>query len=225
MLNSNKLFKYIAKVAKQNYKIINFIGYVFLISTSLYLLYLLIHFQSVAPQQNINIISKTIASVWAFLLAYILIFYSPVTRDLTRFSQGKILLLSRLARLLGIFYLLTIPFLINDTLEIAASDRDIYFREIKEQTIELKQFEELLTEAIDFSGINEPQIKIDYPEKLRERIIKILQNRQLKVIDNLNEKLQTKRNHLIKTTSKLIIGAILAGVCSILIWRWRSIVN
>lgn len=227
----NKASEYvtIATEAKnQIAKNINLVGYVMLILTLLDLGFLLIHPQFFNPQWQMNTMGKTIETVWAALLGFILIFYRPQAERIKLQELRKLSILSWVALFLGIFYLITIPFLIVDARKISVNDRNIHAQQIELETAQLKQFEQKLIGASDANLTNFLQpnslanLKIDSPEKLRDKLIKTIKDKQQEIIHKFDKQLQSKRNKLMKITSKWIIGAIVGGVSFILVWKWTK---
>ena len=213
---------------RDNTKIINLVGYVFLILTFLDLVHLLIHPQFFNPQWEMRTMGKTIETVWAILLGFILIFYRSPDRSIKLQELQNLSRLSWLALFLGIFYLLMIPLLANDARIIAKNNRIQSQQQIQQQTLQFKQFEQKLTNSSDakltqfLQPNNSQKFSIESPEKLRDKLINSVREKRDRIEKQLNKQLQAKQINLIKITIKWMIGAIISGVSFILMWKWTK---
>lgn len=218
-----------ARQERDNTKIINLVGYVFLILTLLDIVFLLIHPQFFNPQWEMKTMGRTIESVWAILLGFILIFYRPKIFSIKLQQLKHLYRLSWLALFLGIFYLLTIPLLVNDARIIAKNNRIQSQKQIYQQTLQLNQFEQKLNRSSDANltqflqpNNSSQQVAIESPEKLRDKLTKTVREKREKIEKQLSDRLRSQQMNLIKITFKWSIGAIIAGTSLILMWKWTK---
>ncbi|MDJ0724335.1 MAG: HpsJ family protein [Prochloraceae cyanobacterium] len=218
----------LAERERERAKIINLVGYVFVILTLLDLGYLLIHPQFFNPQWEMRTIGKAIETVWAILLGFLLIFHLPETTSIKPQKFKQLSRLSWLAFAIGIIYLLMIPMLGNNARIIAKNNRAQSIQLIERKTLQFKQFEQKLSGTSNANLAQFLQFKesdkmtIKSPEKLRKKLIKDVRGKREKIENQLKKQLLIKQKNLIKVTLKWTIGAIISGVSFIMMWKWTK---
>jgi arsenate reductase-like glutaredoxin family protein len=217
-------------IAQKSSLIINLVGYTILGLIFLDYIELFIPPKFFNPVWEFETIGKMVETAWAPLLGFVLIFYRR-NNEIIKIGQLKILLLfSRLALVLGVIYLITVPLLISDSLRIQQSDRTQFNRQIELQNQQAEQIKDRLNQInetqfsklLQAQGQQIPDLNSSSPEELKEKLFNQLQQNQDLVNSKVTTAMKQRQQTLWKSTCKWAIGGILAGVSLIFVARYTN---
>lgn len=136
--------------------------------------------------------------------------------------------LSWMALALGILFLLLIPLGINNTLRINNINNIQANNQLSQRLTQLQQINEQLNQATSAEAINKlfnnlnvkgRPPEINSPEALKSRVISEINTAQKQVQTNTEVARKSQQLNLLKSSVKWNLGALIAGVLFIYIWK------
>jgi hypothetical protein len=215
-------------------KALNFlpwVGYLLLILTFLDYAFLLIPPNFFNPSWELNIIGSFVENVWAPLLGFLLIFSRPTGTKIKGKELKLLTWLSRLILALAVFYFLTVPLIISNTIRMQSR----YFSEFKVQVEEQKIKADNLEQQLN--KLPEDQLKvlfqenqggqgfspsIDTSQPLRKQLLNQLKHERQKGFKQVETAYKKQKMNLLKNIVKWNISAIISGVLFVILWRYTS---
>lgn len=213
-------------VEQRSTHIINLVGYVILLLTLLDYGFLLVSKEVFNPTWAYNTVGNLVENVWGLLLGFLLIFYRR-DQDLIKASEFKLLsFLSWFVLVVGISYFLIVPIIVGNAVRIHRGGQADMISQVEMQTTQLEAYSQQLNQATpeqlntllqDFQQT--ANIKVSSVEQLKSNLINRAKQQQAEAKQELLTKFSQQKSSLLKTTLKWSIGAIISGVCFILIWQ------
>ena len=214
----------------QAFKFIHLFGYVILIFMVIDYAALLFPPQFFNPNWELNTIGRIIESVYVTLLGFMLVFFRPEKQSIKRSELRILSLFSWLALFLGIICFLFAPLLISNSLRINSSNQTKINLQLTNQRQQVEQVK------LQVNNLNEAQlqnlwlrnqpnyaanINISAAEKKQQLTDKLKSNEQASR-QQLQQRLKNNQRSLFKMTFKWVLGAILAGVTFISLWKYTE---
>ena len=215
----------IAVEQKSTY-IINLVGYVMLFLVLLDYGFLLASKQVFEPTWAYNTVGNLVENVWGLLLGFLLIFYRR-DQDLIKPTEFRLLsFLSWFVLVIGISYFLIIPIIAGNAVRIYRGEQAQMMNQVNVQNSQVQQYSQQLNQAspeqLDNLLQNYQQtsdIKVTSIQQLKSNLLDQAKQKQAVAKQELLTKFSQQKSSLLKTTVKWSIGAIISGVCFILIWK------
>lgn len=213
-------------VEQDSTHIINLVGYIILFLTLLDYGFLLASSQVFDPSWAYNTSGSLVENVWGFLLGFLLIFYRR-DQDVIKPIEFKFLsFLSWFILLIGISYFLIVPVILGNSFRLHRANSAQVTSQVSLQNSQVEQYAQQLQQATpeqlnillqryqqtgDATAASAPQLKAS--------LIDLVKQQQSAAKQELQTQLTQQKKSLLKTTTKWSIGAIVSGVCFILIWK------
>lgn len=214
-------------VTSQTSRLIQAVGYIVLGLSFIEYLLFFIPPQFFNPNWEFTTMGKMIELIWAPLLGFAFIFYRPQGSSISLWEKRFLSVLSWLALLIGIVYLLMIPLLTVNGFRINRNLTAQYNTQLTAQTDQVAQIKQQIEQAKDedlkrlLSQAN-PQIEVNSPE-IKQDLITSLEAQQEQAKAQSEAVLKQQQKNLLKNGAKFGIGAILSVVAFFMIWsysRW-----
>ena len=213
-------------VEQRSTRVINLVGYVMLFLVLLDDGFLLASKQVFEPGFAYNTGGNLVENVWGLLLGFLLIFYRR-DQDLIKPIEFRLLsFLSWFVLVIGISYFLIIPIIVGNAVRIHRVEQAQMMNQVNVQNSQVQQYSQQLNQAspeqLDNLLQNYQQttnIKVTSIQQLESNLIEQAKQKQAAAKQELLTKFSQQKASLFKTTVKWSIGAIISGVCFILIWR------
>ncbi len=220
------------EIERRSTKIINLVGYVILLLILLDYGFLLISSQLFDPIWAYNTAGKLVENVWGLLLGLILIFYRR-DQDVVKPKESFFLkIISWLTLLAGISYFLITPVIIGNGFRIYRSNQAQLTGQINLQKTQVEQYTQQLEGANkqQLSSLlqrytveeNTSEITANSADKIKDNLLSEVKKQQVQAEQQLQTEFGRKRSSLLQTTTKWSIGAIVSGMCFVLIWRYTQ---
>ncbi len=213
-------------VEQRSTHIINLVGYVMLFLVLLDYGFLLASKQVFEPIFAYNTGGNLVENVWGLFLGFLLIFYRR-DQDLIKPTEFRLLsFLSWFVLVIGISYFLIIPIIVGNAVRIHRVEQAQMMNQVDVQNSQVQQYSQQLNQAgpeqLDNLLQNYQQttdIKVTSVQQLKSNLIDQAKQKQAAAKQELLTKFSQQKASLFKTTVKWSIGAIISGVCFILIWK------
>ena len=214
----------------QAFKFVHLLGYVILVMMAIDYAALLFPPQFFNPNWELNTIGRIIESIYVTLLGFMLVFLRPEKQSIKRSELRILSLFSWLALLLGIICCLFAPLLISNSLRINSNNQTNLNLQLTNQRQQIEQVE------LQIDSLNEAQlqnlwqrnqsnsaanINISAAEKKQQLTNKLNSSEQANR-QQLQQTLKNQQRSLFKMTFKWVLGAILAGITFISLWRYTE---
>ena len=216
-------------IERRSTRIINLVGYVILFLVLLDYGFLLISSQIFDPTWAYNTAGRLVENVWGILLALILVFYRR-DQDIIKPKESFLLkLTSWLTLAVGIGYFLIAPIILGNGLRIHRGNYSQFVSQVDLQKTQVQQYSQQLQQANEGQlrsllqrytvGQNTSGITANSAEQIKSNILAEVEKQQVQAREQLQQEFNSKKTSLLGTTVKWSIGAIISGVCLVLIWR------
>lgn len=185
----------------------------------------LVPLQLFNPTWEYQTIGALVERVPVTLLGFALSFYNGV-QDRSKLERVFLNLLSFIALLVGILFLLVIPLLVGDSIRVNQQNYARLSAQTAQQTNQLTQLEQRIsaTSATDLAeeaarlGLETDAATSTNPEALKSRLLNELTTRKQQVEQAREASWQSQRFNLMKTTLKWLLGAFVSGI--VLLYTW-----
>ncbi|WP_319423115.1 HpsJ-like protein, cyanoexosortase A-associated [Pleurocapsa sp. FMAR1] len=213
-------------VEQKSTHIINLVGYVMLFLVLLDYAFLLASKQVFEPGFAYSTGGNLVEKVWGLLLGFLLIFYRR-DQDLIKPAEFRLLsFLSWFVLVIGISYFLIIPIIVGNAVRIHRLEQAQMMNQVNVQKSQVQQYSQQLNQAspkqLDDLLQNYQQttdLKVTSVQQLKSNLLDQAKQKQAATKQELLTKFSQQKTSLFKTTVKWSIGAIISGVCFILIWK------
>ena len=213
-------------VEQKSTRIVNLVGYAILLLALLDYGFLLASFQIFDPTWAYNTAGRLVENVWGLLLGFLLIFYRR-DQDVIKPIEFKFLsFLSWFILLIGISYFLIVPVILGNSFRLHRVNKAQVTSQVNLQNSQVEQYAQQIEQATpeqlntllqryqqtgDATVASAPQLKTS--------LVNLAKQEQSKAKQELQTKLTQQKKSLLKSTTKWSIGAIISGVCFVLIWK------
>jgi hypothetical protein len=204
------------------------IGYCFLVYAFLDYGSILIPLQLTNPQWELSTIGALVERIWSLLLGYLLIFYRYDGSSINRVELSILRLLSWLALVFGLFYLLMLPlgtlntFRLNEQSKLRmnfVSSQQLETLQIaKDQLVAARDPAEVtrIADALTVAGVIAPTS----PEQItKEKLVSTLERLDAAIREQSSTTYARQFRSLLKTSVKWNLGALLSAIAFFNIWR------
>ncbi|MEM8828933.1 MAG: HpsJ family protein [Cyanobacteria bacterium P01_G01_bin.19] len=210
-------------------KIINLVGYVILLLVLLDYGFILISSQLFNPSWAYNTAGQLVENIWGLLFGLVLIFYRR-DQDIVKSREAFCLkIISWLTLCAGISYFLITPVIIGNGYRIYRGNHAQMTSQISLQKTQVEQYAQQLGQASEeqlnsllqryTAGEDSGTISSNSAEQIKTNLLAEVEKQQLQAKNQLQTQFGQKKTNLVKTTTKWSIGAIVSGMCLVLIWR------
>ena len=217
-------------IEKDSYKFVHLLGYTILIFMAIDYVSLLITPKFLNPNWELETIGKIIETVYVTLLGFMLVFFRPKQQSIKRWEFKILSFLSWLTLFLGILCFLFAPLLISDSLRINSTNQTKIKLQLETQKQQFQgfnlQLDNLSNQQLDNLWANihqttDSKANVSPAEQKQQVVSKIKQQQQANR-KQLQQKLKTNQRSLFKMTIKWFVGAIVAGVSFVSIWKYTQ---
>jgi hypothetical protein len=213
-------------IEHQSYSIVTLVGYVILGFIFFDYLYLLIPPQLFNPIWELETIGKFIETIWILLLGFMLVFFRTQQRPIKTTELKLLSFLSWLTLAIAIICFLVAPLLISNALRINQSEKTQINAQLINQNEQAEKVFSQIERASDaeiYTLLKNSQqaLSNSVKESKQQLIDTIEQQRQIKT-QQLKQSLKSEQLTLFKTTLKWLIGAFIAGIAFVSIWKYTS---
>lgn len=213
-------------VEQRSTNIINLVGYVILFLVLLDYSFLLVSSQIFDPEWAYNTSGKLVENVWGILLGYLLVFYRREQDTIKPLEFRFLSWLSWLVLLIGLGYFLITPVIVGNAYRIHNSGLAQVRSQIDLQKTQIEQYSQQLEsstpqqlQAFLQAQARDPELKVDSVDNLKSSILKAIEEKQVTAEKQLLTQFGLQTKGLLKNTIRWAIGAIVSGICLVLIWR------
>ena len=215
------------EIEQRSTKIMNLVGYVILLLVLLDYAFLLVPPNFFNPTWAYNTAGNFIESVWGLLLGLLLIFYRR-DQDIVKPKESFILkIISWSTLLIGITYFLIAPLILTNSFRIHRDNKAQITNQLDYSTTQIEQYSQQLNGASkeQLGGLlqnyqqNSPEVEINSPQELKNKLIAEAKQKQQTSQKEIKTKFSQQKKALFKTTVKWLIGAVVSGMCFIMIWK------
>lgn len=213
-------------IEQQSYSIVSLVGYVILGFLFFDYLHLLIPPQLLNPSWELETIGKFIETIWILLLGFMLVFFRPQQRPIKTTELKLLSFLSWVTLIIAIICFLVAPLLISNALRINQNTKTQINARLANQNEQLEQVFSEINKASDLeinTLLKNNQIASSSSvEESRKQLLNTVNQQQKIKTQQLKQSLKNQQLTLFKTTFKWILGAILAGIAFVSIWKYTS---
>lgn len=217
-------------IERRSFIIFRLIGYVLIILSIFDYLAIFFPPQLTNPGWELQAVSLMVDHVWALILGLAFVFFYGRTSLIGSTQISVLKFLSWMALVSGIVYILIVPLSINNSLTLyrnintqfdaQTTQREEQVQKLTSNLDVLKSPDELrrLAAALKVEKIDQLSPE-DLKDKISERIRNTAQNASATAKSSRTQELK----NLIKESLRINMGAIVSGVCLILLWnltRW-----
>lgn len=213
-------------IEDRSYNLVALVGYVILGFIFFDYLNLLIPPQLFNPSWELETIGKFIETIWILLLGFMLVFFRTQQRPIKATELKLLSFLSWLTLAIAIICFLTAPLLISNALRINQNAKTQINTQLTNQN---KRVEIVLTEIEEASDteintlLSNSQLALSNSvRESKQQLINTVKQQQQIETQQLKQSLKNKQSTLFKTTFKWAIGAIIAGITLVSIWKYTS---
>lgn len=213
-------------IEHQSYSIVALVGYVILGFIFFDYLHLLIPPQLFNPSWELETIGKFIETIWILLLGFLLVFFRTQPRKIKHTELKLLSVLSWLTLAIAIICFLTAPLLISNALRINQSAKTQTNAQLTNQN---ERVEIVLTEIKEASDteintlLNNSQLALSNSvRESKQQLIDTVKQQQQIETQQLKQSFKNKQLTLFKSCLKWFIGAIIAGIAFVSIWKYTS---
>lgn len=205
------------------------VGYGILIFTLIDFLYILIPPQFTDPVWEFQAIGQYVERIWAPLLGLSLIFYGR-SGDVKLAEMQLLRLLSWLALLLSLFYLVMIPLGIKDAERLYSRLTTEANTQLSQQQQQLQQVKAQVEKATTPQQLGQLAAalaqqgqapSIDDPQAFKERLLFELAKAETNLTTQITGQQKTQQRNLLKQAVKWNVGALIGAIWLLIIW-WET---
>lgn len=210
--------------------VVNLVGYSLLIFSLFDYLHIIIPPQFTNFIWEFQTIGTLVEHVAVPLIGLAMVFYRP-EGFIGKWEKILLGLLSWVCLLLGVLYILMVPLGITDTWRIYNANQAEASARVSQKTQPLQQLKTKLVQAktneqlqqVFASLTPENRIpQIDQPQKVKDELLAKISQSQKTVKDQADLAAANQRKTLLKNSLKWNLGALVAGVFLICIWRFTD---
>ena len=216
-------------VEKRSSKIINLVGYVILILVLLDYIFLLASSQIFDSAWAYNTAGSLVENVWGVMLALVLVFHRRDQEIIKPKESFFLKIISWLTLAMGIAYFMIIPVIIGGNFRLNRNNQAQITRQIDVQKNQVQVYNQNLQQANpeQLNSLlkqyeteqNSPIIDIGSTEEIKHKLLEKAKQTQKLAEEQLLSEFSKQKTNLFKQTTKWSIGAIISGMCFVLIWR------
>jgi preprotein translocase subunit SecF len=213
---------------KRSFGLLRFVGYALLAFSVINYLAILIPPQLTNPSWEFQTIGTMVDNVWSILLGFTFIFLFNHNSIVEGKEIVTLKFFSWLALTIGIIFLLMLPLGINNTLTLYRNINNQFTNQQAQQQEQIEQITErlqqvtssqqLLRIAANLNIAIEPNSN-QAPDELKKQMSEAIATAGQNVLNNADRAKEQQTANLIKTSVRFNLGALISGVCFIVIWR------
>ena len=212
--------------------LIHWVGYSLLLLTLSYYISVLIPFRLMNPVWELQTIAAFVDNFPMFLLGVLFAFYGSQGRN--RIEKLILKLVSWVALLMGILFLLLLPLGIADTLRINNQNNAQVLNQQTQQAAQIQQIKTALNNANTLPEINRlinaarlqiPATDTSTPQQLKAQAYSQIVQAEQAAKTQIEQSQKEQRLTLFKTGVRYVLGALICGVLSIYAWRITFLIN
>jgi hypothetical protein len=215
-------------IEKRSFYLLRFVGYTLIILSIFDYAAILLPPQLTNPNWEFQAITQMVDHVWSIFLGLTFTFLFN-ENSLVKARQLTLLkLLSWLSLLIGIFYLLMLPLGINNSLTIYRTINNNFETQLSQQQAQIQEFTEKLKNVTSAPQLTAIATRLDIPietnsnqspQDLKNKISQQIQTSTQTAINAAKMSKREQTKNLIKAAVRINIGAVVSGVCFIVLWR------
>lgn len=216
-------------VEQRSSKIINLVGYAILILVLLDYVFLFTSSQLFDSAWAYNTAGNLVENVWGVLLAFVLVFYRRDQEIIQPKESFFLKIISWLTLAMGITYFMIIPVIIGGNFRINRNHKSQITHQVNLQKTQVELYNQNLQQA-DENQLN--RLLQQYQEEqnlsniggnstneIKTQLLAKVKQQQAIAEKQLQAEFSKNKTDLLKRTIKWSVGAIISGMCFILIWR------